>query len=53
MICPVNGLTSNKVVDPRAMLALARTNWLHSHYNIVSPAIILMHSGLAEILVQQ
>ncbi|KAF8742559.1 hypothetical protein AX14_003593 [Amanita brunnescens Koide BX004] len=34
MVCPVNGLTSDKGVDPRAMLALARTNWLHSRYNI-------------------
>jgi len=34
MICPVNGRTANKGVDPRAMLALARTNWIHSHYDI-------------------
>ncbi|KAF8346341.1 hypothetical protein F5887DRAFT_108569 [Amanita rubescens] len=34
LLCPVNGFATNSVADPRAMLAVARTNWLHSHYNI-------------------
>ncbi|PFH48519.1 hypothetical protein AMATHDRAFT_5718 [Amanita thiersii Skay4041] len=32
--CPINGLSDKKEPDPRAMLALARMNWLHSKYKI-------------------
>jgi hypothetical protein len=32
-----NDDTDLKTVDPRAMIALARMNWLHSRYKIVCP----------------
>jgi hypothetical protein len=31
----LNGQNKKAAEDPRAMIALARVNWLHSHYNIV------------------
>ncbi|KAF8630568.1 hypothetical protein AX17_005380 [Amanita inopinata Kibby_2008] len=34
--CPLNGIARNGTADPRGMLALARTNWLHSKYNIAN-----------------
>jgi hypothetical protein len=53
MVCPVNGLTANKITDPRAMLALARVNWLHSRYDIVSTAQSLGNHGLVECVVKR
>ena len=53
MVCPVNGLTANKMTDPRAMLALARVNWLHSRYDIVGTAQSLANHGLVELVVQR
>lgn len=53
MVCPVNGLTANKMSDPRAMLALARVNWLHSHYDIVSTAQSLGNHGLVECIAKR
>ena len=53
MVCPVNGLTANKMTDPRAMLALARVNWLHSRYDIVSTAQSLGSHGLVECIVKR
>ena len=51
--CPISGFldphyakeneesNTQPAEDPRAMIALARTNWLHSHYNIVSAQILI------------
>lgn len=41
MACPMSGRfdinekSTKTETDPRAMIALARVNWLHSHYSIV------------------
>ena len=53
MVCPVNGVTANKMSDPRAMLALARVNWLHSRYDIVSTAKSIANHRLAELVAQR
>jgi hypothetical protein len=37
----VNQKSEKAETDPRAMIALARVNWLHSHYRIVCSADIL------------
>jgi len=51
--CPISGFldphyakkneesNTQPAEDPRAMIALARTNWLHSHYNIVRAQILI------------
>ncbi|KIL64803.1 hypothetical protein M378DRAFT_77637 [Amanita muscaria Koide BX008] len=39
--CPINGIGKNNVSDPRAMLALARTNWLHAHFSISNDDMLL------------
>ena len=53
--CPISGFLEPNVgemnrqcpnprpaEDPRAMISLARVNWLHSHYRIVSGSFLLL-----------
>ena len=53
--CPVSGLVGNALkgqaserkADPRAMVALARVNWLHSRYKIVCANSLYLYHILA------